>query len=249
LRVAAAGVAQSHPVEARTIVQDVLTGTLAPPVRAWALAVNGDAFRVEGNRDDARTQYDLARDLDPTSATGRYASLRLAQMNFELREFAQALKDLAPLAAAPLQSDYRATVLVLQGEAAYAAGDQATAAAAYRRALVEFPERPEAPALRLALAWTALRQGQRDDARRQFLEFAAGMPAEDPRGVDALVRASELALADGNLDAGRELLDRVLSTAPTHPRADFARLNRGFLALRTGDQATAQTVLGEWVRQ
>lgn len=249
LRLAAAAVAKSRAAEAQTLVQQVLTGTLAPPVRAWALAVNGDAFRVDGNRDDARTQYELAHDLDPTSATGRYASLRMAQMNFELREFAQAVSDLAPLAEVPLASDLRAAVLILQGEAAYAAGDQPTAAAAYRRALVEFPDRPEAPALRLALAWTALRQGQRDDARRQFLEFAAGVPAEDPRGVDALVLASELALADGSLDAGRELLDRVIATAPTHPRTDFARLNRGFLALRTGDHTTAQTVLGEWLRQ
>ena len=71
----------------------------------------------------------------------------------------------------------RNAALLLQAEAAYAAGDYAAAEAAYARLLSEAPQHPQASLLRLSLAWTALRRDQRDEARRRFLEFAAQYPA------------------------------------------------------------------------
>jgi tetratricopeptide (TPR) repeat protein len=61
------------------------------------------------------------------------------------------------------------------------------------------------------------------------------------------VLASELALEAGDVSAGRELLDRVIGTYPTHPRTDFARLNRGLLFLRVGDPANAVIALRDWL--
>ena len=121
--------------------------------------------------------------------------------------------------------ELRAASLLLQGEAAYHAGDHGVAAAAFRRALVEFPGGPQAGLTRLAAAWTSLRLGRRDEARREFLDFARSAP-NDPHAVDALVLAAELSIAGGDLDTARRLLDQTIQAHPTHPRTDFARLNR-----------------------
>src|SRR4029453_913575 len=87
------------------------------------------------------------------------AGFGLARTNFELREYPQALGDLTPLASAPLPADLRIAVLILQGEAAYQSGDHAAAAGAFRRVLLEFPDAPQTPLVRLAPAWTAPRAG------------------------------------------------------------------------------------------
>src|SRR5581483_2235852 len=97
LRLAAAALAAGRIPETQALVQELLAGTLAAGVRPWVLLVKGEAHRAAGERDDARTQFDLARAVDPSSDIGRYATFRLAQINVEMREFAQARQDLAPL--------------------------------------------------------------------------------------------------------------------------------------------------------
>lgn len=246
LRLAQRAVERGQATEAEALVQELLGTNLTPTVRAWVLLVKGEAHRAEGNRDEARTQYDLARSANPASTTGRYATFRLAQTNFELREFAQAASDLGPLLAGAVALDLRAAALLLQGEAAYHAGNYPAAAAAYRRMLVEFPTHPQTAAARLALPWAVLRQGQRDTAREQFLEFARLHPT-DAHTLDALLLASELTLAVGNLDGARALLERIIATYPSQPRADFARLNRALLMLRTGQIPVAQRELRDWI--
>jgi tetratricopeptide (TPR) repeat protein len=235
------GTAQVDP-----LVQDLLAASLAPPVRGWVLLVKGEIDRAQGNRDEARTQFDLARQVAPGSPIAWQAGFRLARTNFELRELQQALGDLAPLANAPLPPELRLATLIQQAEAAYQAGDQAAAGAAYRRALLEFPTASETPMVRVAVGWTSLRQGRGDVARREFLEFARLSP-DHPYVPDALLLASELALSAGDLVEGRALLDRIVQGYPTHPRTDFARLNRGIVMLRTGDTRGARTALNDWL--
>ena len=82
------------------IVQDLLAGQLTPPVRGWVLLVKGELDRAQGKGDDARTQFDLARQVAGNTPMGWQAVFRLARTNFELREFRQALADLRPLAGA-----------------------------------------------------------------------------------------------------------------------------------------------------
>jgi tetratricopeptide (TPR) repeat protein len=228
------------------IVQDLLAANLAPAARAWVLLAKGEVDRAQGNRDDARTQFDLARQVGGATPIGWQAAFRQARTNFELREFSQALTDLRPLTGASLPPDLQLAALVLQGEAAYHAGDHTAAGAAFRRALLEFPRTTEAPMLRIAMAWTALRQGNTDAARREFLDFARVAP-DHAYAADALVLAAELAITAGDFDGARALLDRIVQTYPTHPRTDFARLNRGILMLRTGDAAGARTALVDWL--
>jgi len=245
LRVAAAALARRENATVDAMVAELIKGTLTPPVRAWVLTLKGEAARAEGKGDDARTQYDLARGIDAGSDVGRYATIRVAQINLEMREFAQAVTDLAPLVGAPGDPARRAAVLLLQGEAAYRAGDHKTATAAFERAVTDVPDRPEVRAARLGLAWTALRAGRGDDAGRRFAEFAQLYP-DDEHTTDALVLASEMALARNDSKGARELLDRVLSRYPGAPRAEFARLNRAILMLRSGEAAAAVAPLRDW---
>jgi tetratricopeptide (TPR) repeat protein len=246
LRLARQAVDEKKTDGISAMVQQLLATKITPPVRAWLLIVNGDAKRLEGNRDDARTQYELAQQSDPGSILGQHARLRLARTNFELREFQQAVTDLGALLGSSIPGDLRAAALALQGEAAYHAGDQATAGAAFRRALVEFPQHPEAPAIRLSLGWIALRQNRADEARQLFLDFARAMP-EHRSAVDALELAAELALAAGEVDTARRELDRIIATNPSHPRTDFARLNRAIVMVRSGEVAEAQPALRDWI--
>jgi tetratricopeptide (TPR) repeat protein len=245
LRLAAGGLARRHVAAVDASLTELMRGTLTPPVRAWILMVKGEAARAEGKGDDARTQYDLARGIDASTETGRYATFRLGQINVEMREFGQAVTDLAPLVDAPGDPAMRAAVLLLRGEAAYRAGDHKTAAAAFERALTEFPDLPETRAAVLGLGWTALREGRSPQAGRRFEEFARRYP-DDEQATDALVLASEMALAAGDLKGARVLLDRVLARAAAAPRAEFARLNRAILMLRSGEAAGAIPVLRDW---
>src|SRR5262249_6867728 len=125
-----------HPVDAQRpnevpgLVQDMLSGTLTNAVRAYAILLKGEAYRLAGNRDEARTQYELVQKMDSSSQTGWYATYRLAQTNFELREFAQAARDLPGVVSAAPSTDARVAALLLRGEAAYHGGDPATASPA-----------------------------------------------------------------------------------------------------------------------
>src|SRR5207244_1202881 len=84
LRLVRRAVDDKKPAEAQALIQELLAGTITPPVRAWLLILNGDAQRLQGNRDEARTQYDLARQADPGSTLAQHARFRLAQTSFEV---------------------------------------------------------------------------------------------------------------------------------------------------------------------
>jgi TolA-binding protein len=247
LRVAAAALARRENATVDAMVAELIKGTLTPPVRAWVLTLKGEAARAEGKADDARTQFDLARGIDAASEVGRYATLRVAQINLEMREFAQAVTDLTPLVGTG-DPALRATVLLLQGEAGYRAGDYRTATTAFERAVADVPDRPEVRAARLGLAWTALRERRADEAGRRFAGFAQLYP-DDENTTDALVLASEMALARNDPRSARELLDRVIARYPSAPRAEFARLNRAILMLRSGEAPAAAPALRDWANR
>jgi len=238
--------AQGKTTEAHEVIQQLLAAPLSPEVRAWILLVNGDAFRGEGRPDEARTQYDLARNAG--GAIGWVATLRLARTNHEMREFAQAVRDLAPVFAASVPSSVRLSALLLAGEAAYHAGDYAAAGATFGRILVEFPDRPEVAGARLGVAWSALREGRAEAAQRAFLDFAQNHTT-DPYRPDALEMAAELTLKLGADAAGeaQRLFEQLISAYPSHPRTDFGRLNVAILMLRAGDARGASAALADWI--
>jgi tetratricopeptide (TPR) repeat protein len=246
LRIAAAALARRDAAVVDATITEVMRGTLDPPVRAFVLTLKGEGARLENKADDARTQFDLVRGIDAKSEIGRYATLRLAQINVEMREFKQAMADVAPLLLdLPADPASRAAVLLLQAEAAYRAGEHKAAADAFQRVLTETPDRPEARAAQLGLGWAALREGHTDDAGQRFAEYARLYPT-DEHATDALVLASEMALVSGDQRGARELLERVIARASTAPRTEFARLNRGILLLRSGESEAAIAPLRDW---
>jgi tetratricopeptide (TPR) repeat protein len=235
-----------RPVDAEPIYQELLGSQLDPAARAWVLVVKGEAHRAKGESDDARTQFDLAQKVAAGTPAARQAAVRQGRVDFEQREYAQSVSDVTPVLNGKPTPDVLLPALLLQGEAAYQAGDFMAAAAALRRMLVEFPSDPQAPLARTALAWTYLKQGRQNDARRELLDAVRATP-DDPRAADSLLLASELALEAGDLKAGRGLVDRIIASYPTHPRADFARFNRGMVLLRQGDATGAETALRDWL--
>src|SRR6185503_10663381 len=120
LRLIRAAAETPQTAEVDAIVQDALGANLTPAARAWVLIAKGEIDRGKGNRDDARTQFDLARQAGAGTPMAAQATFRLARVDFELREFAQAQTDLTVLATAAggLPPELRAAVLLLQGEAA-----------------------------------------------------------------------------------------------------------------------------------
>src|SRR5205809_905186 len=65
LRFARTLVERKKGAEAQVLIQELLAANLTPAVRAWVLLLSGEASRAQGDLDDARTQYDLARRADP----------------------------------------------------------------------------------------------------------------------------------------------------------------------------------------
>ena len=115
-----------------------------------------------------------------------YAALRLAQMDFDTREFARArdgARKLAADTAAP--PEVRAAAQVLGGEAAYWARDYAQAAALYGGFLTSHALQPEAPMVSLALGWAELRGGKPDAARQRWARFAQQAQSRSARAGGA----------------------------------------------------------------
>src|SRR2546423_13280290 len=154
------------------------------------------------------------------SPAARQAAVRRARVALEVREYSQAVADLVPVLNARGTPDAMLPALLLQGEAAYQAGDFVAAGAAFRRVLVEFPTDAQAPLARTALAWTYLKQGRKADARRELLEGVRAAP-NDPRAPDPLLLASELAPEAADPTPGPGRVARIVPPYPTPRRADF----------------------------
>src|SRR5262249_7158422 len=120
-RLARASVDGPRPVDAEPVYQELLGGQLDPSARAWVLMVKGEAHRAQGERDDARTQFELAQKMAPGTPAARQAALRQSRVDFELREFTQAVADVVPVINARPAPDVLLPALLLQGEAAYQA--------------------------------------------------------------------------------------------------------------------------------
>jgi tetratricopeptide (TPR) repeat protein len=235
--------------EAREINDELLARTLDPATRSYVLALSAEASRAGGQVGEARDRFELVRQAPGSPALGAYAALRLAQIDFDTREFAQArdgARKLGTDAAAPAQM--RAAALVLGGEAAYWARDYPQAVAAYNGFLSAHPTAPEAPMASLALGWAELRSGRPEAARQRWTRYAQ-QAQTDPRAPEALVLAAELAGRAGDFAGAQSLLDQVVDRYPSSPYAEVAVLNRAILAVRGGRAADALPELGRIVQR
>jgi TolA-binding protein len=235
--------------EAREINDELLARTLDPATRSYVLALSAEASRVGGQVAEARDRFELVRRAPGSPALGAYAALRLAQIDFDTREFAQArdgARRLQADQAAP--AEVRAAALILGGEAAYWARDYAPAVASYQSFLSAYPGHPQAPMATLALGWAELRAGRPDAARQRWTRYAQ-QAQTDPRAPEALVLAAELAGRAGDFAGAQTLLDQVVDRHPSSPYAEVAMLNRAILAVRGGRAADAMPELGRLVQR
>jgi len=235
--------------EAREINDDLLARNLDPATRSYVLLLSAEASRLGGQASDARDRFQLVRNAPGSPALGAYATLRLAQLDFDTREFAQARDSVRKLQAdSAVPADIRAAALVLGGEAAYGARDYAQAAAAYSSFLANHGSYPQAPVAGLALGWAELRGGKPDAARQRWTQFAQ-QSQTDPRGPEALVLAADLAGRAGDWAGAQSLLDQVVDRYPNSQYAEVATLNRTILAVRGGRGADALPELGRLVQR
>jgi tetratricopeptide (TPR) repeat protein len=235
--------------EAREIDDELLARTLDPATRSYVLVLSAEASRLAGQGGEARDRFEVVRSAPGSPALRAYAALRLAQMDFDMREFATARDGARRLQAdAAASPEVRAAALVLGGEAAYWARDYAQAAAAYSGFLAGYPAHPQAPMVSLALGWAELRGGKPEAARQRWTRFAQ-QAQSDPRAPEALVLAAELAGRAGDFAGAQSLLDQVADRYPSSEYAEVAMLNRAVLAVRGGRAADALPELGRLVRR
>ena len=235
--------------EAREINDDLLARTLDPATRSYVLTLSAETSRLNRQIDEARDRFELVRTAPGSPALAAYAALRLAQMDFDTREFTRArdgARKLQADAAAP--AEIRAAAAVLGGEAAYWARDYAQAVALYSGFLSSHPAQPEAPMVSLALGWAELRSGKPDAARQRWTRFAQ-QAQSDPRAPEALVLAAELAGRAGDWAGAQSLLDQVVDRYPNSEYSEVATLNRAILAVRGGRAADALPELGRLVNR
>jgi len=234
--------------DARAVSQEILGKTLARATRAYVLLLSGEVEYEAGQTGEARDRFEAAHNQPGTPALGWYAAYRLAQMDLDAHEPAQAKARLDALLREPLSGEVRAGVLALSGEAAYAARDWQEAAARYTRYLADFGSSPQSPSVQLALGWAEFRRGRADDARQLWARFATSHQA-DPRAPAALLLASEIAARSGDTVGAQGLLDGLIQRYPDGGYAEIARLNRAVLQLRAGKGADAVTELTALVRR
>jgi TolA-binding protein len=215
---------------------------------AYQLAREGDAHYRAGHVQAARAQYEQVFTSQAASVLRWYAALRLAQLDFDARQFGRARRAAESLLREPLPLGLRGPALVLAAESSY--GDQAYqgAAALYRRFLSDFPSYPEAPRAAFALAWTEFRLGRPDTARFLWTRFSQDFPL-DPRASEALLLAAEIAERAGDTEGARSLLDTLIARFPDSAHADVAILNRAILAIRIGHEPEALRDLSELARR
>ena len=235
--------------EAREINDELLARTLDPATRSYVLLLSAEASRLAGKVDEARDRFELVRRAPGSPAVGAYAALRLAQMDFDSREFAKARDGARKVQADPAApAEIRAGALVLGGEAAYWARDYPQAAALYGAFLSAYPAAPQGPLANMALGWAELRGGKPEAARQRWTRFAQ-QAQTDPRAPEVLVLAAELAGRAGDSAGAQSLLDQVVDRYPSSGYAELAMLNRAILAVRGGRAADALPELGRLVQR
>ncbi|MBI4610071.1 MAG: tetratricopeptide repeat protein [Candidatus Rokubacteria bacterium] len=239
-----ASVENNRDAQAQGLVQELLGLNLSPASRAYALLLNAEVNRRAGQSGEARSQFELTRSIQPAGLLAWHATLRIAQMDLEAREFSRALAEVGGLLSQPLPPELAGAALLLRGEAAYRDKVYQSAAEAFGRFVAEFRGHPEAAGAFLSLAWAEFRLGRLEPARQRWLDFAWSFP-RDPRAGEALLLAAELAAQAGDLATAGSLLDQFLSRFPVHPHAPIAKLNRAILELRAGQYRSASTWLKE----
>ena len=229
---------KNRPEEAQRLHTELLGMELGASTRAYVLVLNGESLRQSGQGTEARDRFDAVRQAGAPAVFGGYAGVRLAQIDLEARELAQARVTAENLLAGTLPPAQHAAALLIAGEASYGLREYDRAASFYTRYLAELPQSPSSPLVRLALGWAELRRGRFAAARQEWERFIREAP-DDPRLPAVLLLSAEMAAQAGDEPGARVLLDRLLARYPDSEQAQAATLNRAVLAMRASREADA----------
>src|SRR3972149_4328646 len=228
--------------------QEILALDLAPQDRAYALLLNGEAYRREGQGSEARGQFELVRDTQRGTPLGWTAALRLAQMDVEAREFSRAAGESAEILKQPLPYDVRALALILHADAASRARDSGPPPGERGVAFPLFsPADPRAPEALLVAAELA---GEAGDAGAKDLldQLLARYPAYAQADVAHLNRAILNLRSDRSREA-REELTALVKQSPLSPFLGRTRLALGVALLALGSVEEAEREFKEALQQ
>jgi predicted negative regulator of RcsB-dependent stress response len=153
--------------EARALAQELLARNLEPAMRTYVLLLGGKPSA--GGQASERGAPRAVRGAPGRPELAAYAALRLAQMDLEGRDFAQARATADGILTEAVPASLKAAALIVVGEAGYWARDYDRAAAAM--AASDRVPSAEAGPVSLALAWTELRRGKLDVARQLATRF------------------------------------------------------------------------------
>lgn len=185
---------------------EALIQTFASANTAPRALLHGHLLRRAGRPEAARTAYQRAAELDPTSPAPWLALAELSPGAPAAEALAKALERL------PAPDPARAPTLVKLGQARQDAGDAAGATKAWEEAAAL---NPADTALQFSLARTLENAGESARAR-QLLERVAAQAAPAER-LEALRQLAQTALTADDFPAAQSALDRALELAgPSH---------------------------------
>jgi TolA-binding protein len=163
------------------------------------------------------------------------ARIRLASLSFRDGDFASARSHLQEVA--PTTARQRNEWLYLLAEAEYWSNNVSPAQARYRELLRAFPAGRYSRQGRHGLAWTFLRQGNFDEARRQFRELANG---KDSIAELSLYQSGAIALLQGSTSEATDAFEELTRRFPYDGLADNAFFLVGGIRYRAKQFAEAR---------
>jgi tetratricopeptide (TPR) repeat protein len=227
-----------RPEESETFLFSLLQRFPASPHAPEAKLLLGDAQRDAGNVENARDLYvQVARSHD-FSPIGAEATARLAQLELDRGEYAQAIRNLEQRLETATTVEGNDAIYLLLAKAYRGNGDPAKAETILRELISFFPESPHTAAAFVELSQTLDAIGNRREALRiasQASQRFSGNPA-------VLINEGDLQQREGNDgEAAKMYLEAVDagSGSPTTLLAAgnaFARVNELAKAHRTLDR-------------
>jgi tetratricopeptide (TPR) repeat protein len=223
------------------IYREILLLPLQQSIQDYVRYRLGEQLEQEGRLLEAKDHYRELRDKGREEAVAQRATYRLGLVGLRENDTAGARRESEALLRAGVLPELREGALLLVAESAARGDDPNRAAAVLRTALRDYPDSPLAARTRLALGWALLRDGDGESAIREWRAVATRSDLETQ--AHALLAVADVALRQGREAEALEAFRGVTAPPPGLRNAEAVMLNRGILAIRTGDHAAAVQAL------
>jgi tetratricopeptide (TPR) repeat protein len=223
--------------QAADIFREILLLPLEPPLQDYVRYRLGEALEQEGRLLEAKDAYRELRDRGRDEAVAQRATYRLGLIALRENDTAGARREGEALLRAGILPELREGALLLVAEGAARGDDPNRAVAVLRTSLRDYPDSPGASRTRLGLGWALLRDGDTESAIREWRDVTPRTDLQT-RAL-ALLAVADVALRQRRDTEALEALRGMTVVPPGLRSPDAVALNRGILALRTGDHRDA----------